>query len=139
MPIDRKPIVDIPEENEETTHKTKSKQNISFFISEPRYSLDDVILSEEVKKEIERIVSYLKYHDRIFKEWNLQSVIKHHNLSVNLYGESGTGKTMTAHAIARMLNKQIVLVNYPEGEKTPKAQVAYAPTKDSKGDNKNGN
>ena len=69
-----------------------------------------------IKREIERIVSYLKYNDKIFKEWNLQSVIKQHNLSVNLYGESGTGKTMTAHAIAKMLNKKIVLVDYAEIE-----------------------
>lgn len=117
MPISRTPIVENQEErNEGITKKGKTEPKVDFYISEPKYSLDDVILSETVKKEIERIVSYLKYYDKIFNEWNLQSVIKHHNLSVNLYGESGTGKTMTAHAIAKMLNKRIVIVNYAEIE-----------------------
>lgn len=117
MPINRMPIVEEQEEREvKFTKGIKKEQKIDFYISEPKYNLDDVILSEPVKKEIERIVSYLKYNDKIFKEWNLQSVIKQHNLSVNLYGESGTGKTMTAHAIAKMLNKKIVLVNYAEIE-----------------------
>lgn len=117
MPINRTPIVENPEESEEKSTKGMKKgTKVDFYISEPKYSLDDVILSETVKKEIERIVSYIKYNDKIFKEWNLQSVIKQHNLSVNLYGESGTGKTMTAHAIAKMLNKKIVLVNYAEIE-----------------------
>lgn len=117
MPINRTPIVEKTEEREEKLPKrAKNETKVDFYISEPKYSLDDVILSETVKKEIERIVSYLKYNDKIFKEWNLQSVIKHHNLSVNLYGESGTGKTMTAHAIAKMLNKKIVIVSYAEIE-----------------------
>jgi SpoVK/Ycf46/Vps4 family AAA+-type ATPase len=113
MPIDRTPIV---ETKGEKSAKAKKEPKVDFYISEPKYDLDDIILSESVKKEIGRIVSYLKYHDKIFQEWNLQSVIKQHNLSINLYGESGTGKTMTAHAIAKMLNKKIVIVNYAEIE-----------------------
>lgn len=117
MPINRTPIVEKTEEREEKSARgAKNVAKVDFYISEPKYSLDDVILSETVKREIERIVSYFKYNDKIFKEWNLQSVIKQHNLSVNLYGESGTGKTMTAHAIAKMLNKKIVIVNYAELE-----------------------
>lgn len=117
MPINRTPIVEKQDEREEKSiKKVKNELKVDFYISEPKYDLDDVILSENVKKEIDRIILYLKYHDKIFKEWNLQSVIKQHNLSVNLYGESGTGKTMTAHAIAKMLNKKIIIVNYAEIE-----------------------
>lgn len=117
MPISRIPIVEKSNEFEEKKNTSPQKGNkVNFYISEPKYDLSDVILSESVKKEIKRIVSYLQHYDKIFREWNLQSVIKQHNLSVNLYGESGTGKTMTAHAIAKMLNKKIVLVNYAEIE-----------------------
>ena len=117
MPISRIPI---DEKQDERVEKSKKNTRIAikeeFHVSEPKYSLEDVVLPETVKKEINRIVLYLKYHDTIFKEWNLQSVIKQHNLSINLYGESGTGKTMTAHAIAKMLKKKLVLVNYAEIE-----------------------
>lgn len=117
MPINRTPIVEQSEKREERTSVSKKKDiKNDFYISEPKYSFEDVILSDSIKKEINRIVSYLKYHEKKFKDWNLQSVIKQHNLSVNLYGESGTGKTMTAHAIAKMLNKKIILVNYAEIE-----------------------
>lgn len=117
MPISRIPIEEKRDEREEKPiKKTKNEPKVDFYVSEPKYGLEDVILSETVRKEIDRIILYLKYHDKIFKEWNLQSVVKQHNLSVNLYGESGTGKTMTAHAIAKMLNKKIILVNYAEIE-----------------------
>ena len=117
MPINKIPIAENSRESDERSTKgIKREKRMDYYISEPKYNLTDVILSETVKREIERIVSYLKYNDKIFKEWNLQSVIKQHNLSVNLYGESGTGKTMTAHAIAKMLNKKIVLVDYAEIE-----------------------
>lgn len=118
MPINRTPILEQSEKKREERTIVSKKKDIKndFYICEPKYSLEDVILSDSIKKEIDRIVSYLKYHEKIFKDWNLQSVIKQHNLSVNLYGESGTGKTMTAHAIAKMLNKKIILVNYAEIE-----------------------
>lgn len=41
---------------------------------------------------------------------------KHSCFSFNLYGESGTGKTVTAHAISSYLEKKIVLVNYADIE-----------------------
>ena len=117
MPINKIPIMENSGEREDKTTKSiKKDRKEDFYITEPKYDLSEVILPEIVKKEIDRIVSYLKYHDKIFNEWNLRSVIKYHNLSVNLYGESGTGKTMTAHAIAKMLNKKIVIVNYAEIE-----------------------
>ncbi len=121
MPINKTPIKENTDERDRKPVKGINKgiskgSKTDFYISDPKYSLSDVILSETVRKEIDRIVSYLKYNDKIFKEWDLQSVIKQHNLSVNLYGESGTGKTMTAHAIAKMLNKRIILVNYAEIE-----------------------
>lgn len=116
MPINRKPIVEKPGEKEEPAVNKKKESKVDFYVSEPKYNLKDVILPNSAKKEVSRIASYLKYYDMIFKEWNLQSVMKQHNLSINLYGESGTGKTMTAHAIAKMLDKKLVLVNYAEIE-----------------------
>lgn len=113
MPVDKTPIV---KRDEPPTKETRKEPKVEFYISEPKFDISDVILAESIKNEIKRIVSYLKYHDKIFQEWNLQSVIKEHNLSVNFYGESGTGKTMTAHAIAKMLNKKILIVNYAEIE-----------------------
>ena len=54
--------------NEELKQKKSIKVNKESYISEPKYNLEDVILSESVKKAIERIVSYFKYHNKIFEE-----------------------------------------------------------------------
>ena len=55
--------------------------------------------------------------EEIYGEWGLDSVVKRRKgMSINLYGPSGTGKTITAHAIANILNKQMLFVNYGEIE-----------------------
>lgn len=65
---------------------------------------------------MEDAISLVENNDLIFNDWGLGQVIKHHNLCVNLYGASGTGKTMTAHGIAERLNKKLIVVNYAEME-----------------------
>jgi len=95
---------------------SRGQSPVSFYVSEPRFSFDDVILTEKEKGEIDRFLVLAEKGDIIFDNWGLSKVIKHYNKSINLYGDSGTGKTITAHAIARRLNKKIVLVNYSEIE-----------------------
>ncbi|MCD7763023.1 MAG: ATP-binding protein [Lachnospiraceae bacterium] len=111
------PINHLPEkESDNIPGKEKKNKIISFRISQPQYSLDDVILSDSVREELDNALSLIKYNDLIFNKWGLNTVIKHHNLCINLYGPSGTGKTMTAHGIAKELNKDLVIVNYAELE-----------------------
>ena len=81
MPINRNPIVEKQEGKDEPIINRKKESKVDFYVSEPKYELEDVILPDSAKKEISRIVSYLKHYDMIFKEWNLQSVIKQHNLT----------------------------------------------------------
>ena len=78
--------------------------------------MEDVILPISTRKEVEDAISLAENNDLIFNDWGLGQVIKHHNLCINLYGASGTGKTMTAHGIARQLKKKMVVVNYAEME-----------------------
>lgn len=97
-----------------------SENNVSdvVFIEEsPRYSLDEIILSHEVYEQINTIVKSKIHWNKVFNEWGLNEVMKDKkNLFVNLYGESGTGKSMTAHAIANELNQKILAVNYADIE-----------------------
>ncbi len=97
--------------------KAPEKQEIAFFVSEPKFRLDDLILDDHTLDELETVIKAREYWNKVFIEWNLQSVMKQRkNLFVNLYGAPGTGKTMAAHAIANALHKQMICVNYADIE-----------------------
>lgn len=83
----------------------------------PQYSLKDLILDKPVQEALFDVVSFHKYNDKIMQQWGLaEHFADRMNLTVCLYGESGTGKTMAAHAIAHALKKQILFVDYAEIE-----------------------
>ena len=101
----------------ESPLREEDKRMCSFIITEPKYSFDDLILPENIKQEIDNLLALSIYRGLIFHTWGLDQVIKDKkNITANLYGESGTGKTMTAHAISRKLNKNLLIVNYSEIE-----------------------
>ena len=67
MPISRIPIDEKQDErNEKSKKNTKNEIKVNFYISEPKYGLEDIILPEIVKNEIDRIILYLKHHDTLF-------------------------------------------------------------------------
>lgn len=86
-------------------------------VTSPRYSLDDLILDEAVRNSLLDAISFYTYKDKVMYEWGLSERYNGRiNLSINLYGDSGTGKTMAAHAIAHELGKKILFVDYAEIE-----------------------
>ena len=110
MPINPKPI------NEKENVSPASKE-ISFLLSPPVYTFDDIIISSSTKEEIDNALALVQYESLIYDTWNLRSVIKRkREMSVNLFGPSGAGKTMAAHAIANELDLKILIVDYSEIE-----------------------
>ena len=103
--------------NELETNKAVNTRPIEFTLNAPLFTFDDIILEPSVLDEIEKTIAQLQYAKQIYEDWGMGKVLKRkRNISVNLYGKSGTGKTMAAHAIAGKLNRQILLVNYAEIE-----------------------
>lgn len=101
----------------ETKFHSKDRIPMEFTITEPVFSFEDLILDDETLEDISDSLSIIEYGNLIFDKWGLGKVIKQNrNVSINLYGPSGTGKTATAHAIAKKLEKRILLVNYAEIE-----------------------
>ena len=95
----------------------KNKNKVTFVATEPIYSFDDLILADNTLDELKTVVSAQKNWKKVFEEWGLEKVMKQRkNLFVNLYGDSGTGKTMAAHAIANALGKKLICVNYADIE-----------------------
>ncbi|MBS9783559.1 MAG: ATP-binding protein [Pasteurella sp.] len=93
------------------------KAKIDFELSEPLYSMEDLILPEITKSELDRAISLRHFQKEVFEDWGFSQTHKFDNkMIINLYGEPGTGKTMAAHAIAKSLNKKIILINYGDIE-----------------------
>lgn len=97
--------------------KSPEKQELQFKKSDPIYTFTDLILTDKTLDELKTVVSAQKNWKKVFVDWGLGTVMKERkNLFVNLYGESGTGKSMSAHAIAAALNKKLICVNYADIE-----------------------
>ena len=96
--------------------KVEAEENI-FVPEEPRWSLDDIILSDAVKNQILDVATYAENSYRVFELWGFKNTHKFsRRIGINLYGAPGTGKTMAAHAIAKNLGRKILVVNYADIE-----------------------
>lgn len=79
-----------------------------------------------MREQILDIADYANNCRVVYEKWGLEETHKYaKRLGINLYGPSGTGKTMAAHAIASYLHRRILIVNYADIEskfvgKTPK-------------------
>lgn len=88
-----------------------------FIPEEPKFSLDDIILSDAVKNQILDVATYAENSFRVFELWGFKNTHKFsRRIGINLYGAPGTGKTMAAHAIAKNLGRKILVVNYADIE-----------------------
>ncbi len=84
---------------------------------EPRFTLEDVVLSPKSQESIEDALVELRKKQLLFETWGLSGVIrKQKGLSMLFAGPPGTGKTMTSEAIANAMGKRLMIVNYAQLE-----------------------
>ncbi|WP_155969017.1 ATP-binding protein [Kamptonema formosum] len=87
------------------------------YLRDPKYTLDDVILPNTTRHQVESIIAELEFQDLIYREWGMGEKHKLDKaLSVNFSGPSGTGKTLTAEALAHALKLKILVVPYQQLE-----------------------
>ena len=83
----------------------------------PLRALDDVIVPQAVRERIEAALSLIRNHETLFLTWNLAKIDPYHNgAAINLYGPSGTGKSMCAEAVAHEIRRPFINVNYAQIE-----------------------
>lgn len=71
------------------------------------------------------LVSFIFISRKSKLQFKLDETISSSGLVMLFYGDSGTGKTMTANAIASLLGKKLLLINFPSlgGEQERKCQL----------------
>jgi len=98
--------------------ETSDKLGFSlFFAEEPKYGFDDIILNRSTYDSIQDVLVIYEKRDLLFNQWGLGATHKQQNRAgINLYGYSGTGKSMAAHAIVKQLGRKILTVDYSQIE-----------------------
>lgn len=88
-----------------------------FSAESPIRTLDDVIVPQAVRERIESALSLIRNHETLFITWNLAKIDPYHKgTAINLYGPSGTGKSMCAEAVACETGRPFINVNYAQIE-----------------------
>lgn len=89
---------------------------MSFLPVDPQWTLNEIIMSSQVRKEIDDAVDFCKDYKQIVKEYELDRFLKGGKgcLCINMHGNPGTGKSITAEAIAHSIGRSIIMVKLSE-------------------------
>lgn len=99
--------------SDEFDYKKLSK---NFIAENPLYSFDQVVLSQKTLEMIENALGVVSVENKVFNEWGLSKIIPFASSALNFHGEPGTGKSMTAEAVANKLGKKIIKATYADIE-----------------------
>ena len=80
-----------------------------FELIEPKKSIDDIVLNEKTKSTLDMLLRQVdkKVVEKL-KKWGIKDKKKQIDARIIFYGAAGTGKTITALALAKSLKKQVL-------------------------------
>lgn len=104
----------------------------------PLYVFDQLVVSDLLKEELLSAVELVRVEPLVFDTWGLRAIEPFPRTALNFHGQPGTGKTLAAHAIANLLNRNILVASYAqieskfhgEGPKNVEA-IFYAAARDN--------
>ncbi|MBE9224102.1 AAA family ATPase [Phormidium sp. LEGE 05292] len=95
------------------TASNKNGKNLR--VLQPSWTLGEITLPASTLEQIEEMVAYIRYREKLLNEWCFARFLKNSGgLIVNFYGLPGTGKSITTEALANLLQMSIIKVNYGE-------------------------
>jgi len=96
------------------------------------YTLEDLKLAKEQKATLENICNHVRFKDKVFDKWNMESRYAYgKGVSALFVGPPGTGKTMSANVIAGMLGLELYRIDISQvvdkyiGETEKKLEEAF--------------
>lgn len=103
-------------ENNVFLHQSSTSKEDKHFIEEsPRWTLDEIVLNPQVKDSLEDFILFCQNKNTFIEKWGLNNFLKGTtSIGINLYGEPGTGKSISAEAIAHSLGKKIIMADFSE-------------------------
>ncbi len=99
---------------EETKGRDEKDPKTMFVAVEPKYKLENVILAEDTRKNIDDAIATIQNFDLVYNQWNFKKIEPSSKTNICFWGAPGTGKTMCAHAIAQYLGKKILIASYAD-------------------------
>ncbi|MBU7581938.1 MAG: ATP-binding protein [Nostoc sp. TH1S01] len=97
--------------------KSNKQEKAQTLVEQPKWTLEEVALSQSTLEQIDQMVAYIQNRDKLLNHWQFNRFLKAGSaLSVNFFGVPGTGKSITAEAIAHKLGLSIIRANYGELE-----------------------
>ena len=100
--------------SEEKVVDGEPKSKLGYLI-DPNTVHAEIIVSDTVKNSINQGIGKIKHREFLYEKWNLKSIDKMDNKNIfNFYGLPGTGKTLSAIEVAKILNKKLFVVDYSQ-------------------------
>ncbi len=99
------------------SHKSSKDNKTEILAEQPQWTLEEVALSKSTLDQIDQMIAYIQNKEKLLYEWQFNRFLKTGSgLSINFFGLPGTGKSITAEAIAHKLGISIIRDNYGELE-----------------------